>query len=167
MRPTTGGSSIRYCPRCPAALCPWFLWFERDRLRRLSFRCLMLRQRIAALITLCCFAAAMMLPGFAAAMPKEDGTISIVICSAGGLKTIEVPQESDEPDVETHLRCDVCQFHCGLGAATQLSGWTIPRSGIVIRTLRPSDLKMTRLVAADQRLPRGPPASVRPRSPRA
>lgn len=127
----------------------------------------MLRHRIAALITLCCFAAAVALPGFAAALPKEDGTISIVICSAGGLKTIEVPQKSDEPDVETHLRCDVCQFHCGLGTATQLSGWTFPRSAIVIRTLRPSDLKTTRLVAADQRLPRGPPASKRVRSSRA
>ncbi len=119
----------------------------------------MVLQRLAAWIALLCFATMVALPGFAAFLPQDDGTISIVICSPDGLKTIEIAEESDRGTAENHPRCDVCKIHCGIGAVTQLSGWVFPQSGQSSKTERPSDVKVARPLTVEQRLPRGPPAS--------
>lgn len=117
----------------------------------------MLLQRLAAWIALCCFATTVALPGFAAAVPQDDGTISIVICSPDGFKTIEIAEESDRQDTQNHPRCDVCKIHCGLGAVTQVRGWTFPQSGQSTKMDRPSDVKVASPLAVEPQLPRGPP----------
>lgn len=114
-------------------------------------------RRLAAWIALCCFATTVALPGFAAALPQDDGTISIVICSPEGFKTIEIAGENDRPDTQNHPRCDVCKIHCGLGAITQVNGWTFPQSGQPVKRDRPSDEKVASPLAVEPQFPRGPP----------
>ena len=117
----------------------------------------MLRHRVIAVLMLCCFAVASALPGFAAVLPVKDGTISIVICSGDGFKTIEVEDEDQSEADETQHLCDVCQIHCGIGPTVQLPGWAFPHEQGRAQTTQPDDLQTPLLVAGDPKLPRGPP----------
>ena len=115
------------------------------------------RHRIVAFIALCCFAVASALPSFAAVLPANDGTVSIVICSADGFKTIEIEESGNGSADETRHLCDVCQIHCGMGTAAQLIGWAFPTGQAPEKTARLTDLQIPLLVAVDPKLPRGPP----------
>ncbi len=90
-------------------------------------------------------------------LPKEDGSISIVICSADGFKTIEIEQASENPKTETHPRCDVCHIHCGMGIGVQLAGWAFPQAGLDEQQLIPQTFTRPLAVALGPKLPRGPP----------
>lgn len=124
----------------------------------------MLPRRLIAVLALCCFAVTSAMPGFAAILPAGDGTISIVICSPDGFKTIEVEDEDGSSSDETQHLCDVCQIHCGTGPIVQLHGWSFPQQQGQQQMARPADSRTTLLLAVTPRLPRGPPQSVPGRS---
>ncbi len=118
----------------------------------------MFHRRLSLWITIFCFAVSSALPGFAAILPSEGGTMTIVICSPDGLKSIEIAQDGDEDsDTAGHLECDVCYFSCSFGKIAHLNGWLFPQDGESIQATRPSDLKVTWRASSDQKLPRGPP----------
>lgn len=120
----------------------------------------MFRRRFIAFLALCCFAVASALPSFAAVLPAKDGTISIVICSGDGFKTIEIEDEQGDSTDETRHLCDVCQIHCGVGPTAQLTGWTFPQERGRQQAARPDDHRISFLLAGDPKLPRGPPQGV-------
>lgn len=120
----------------------------------------MLRHRIIAVLALYCIAVASALPGFAAFLPASDGSISIVICSPDGFKTIEVADEDQRSAHESQHLCDVCQLHCGTGPTVQLQGWAFPQEQGQTQTARPDKLPLFLLVAGAPKLPRGPPHSI-------
>jgi hypothetical protein len=142
----------------PAALCPWTIGCDEARVSQLQFWCPMLRRRLFTWITLYCFAVATALPGFAAVLPDEAGSLSIVICSADGFKTLEIAATDDTHGPENHPRCDPCQIHCGIGTASQTGDWTVSQAGRHKERSRPLRQTIHRIATPGPRLPRGPPS---------